>query len=247
MSSYPRTLAIVLSVGVLFGCNKPDESADSAKSSEISTDEQKFGYTLGVNIGGSLKPVSKYVDYAQLKQGIDDVIGDAELAMTEEERNQIQQIMSEKIQADQHAERDQAAAKAKEDGEKFLAENAKRDGVTTTESGLQYEVLTAGNEDGKSPTAEDEVTVHYQGTLADGTVFDSSYERGQPVTFPLGEVIPGWTEGVQLMKEGAKFKFVLPPDLGYGETGAGVRIPPNSVLIFEVELISVGAPPAASE
>ena len=121
--------------------------------------------------------------------------------------------------------------------ENFLAENGKREEVTTTESGLQYEVLEEG--DGAQPTREDQVTVHYKGELLDGTVFDSSYDRGEPATFPLNRVIPGWTEGLQLMQVGAKYRFYIPPELGYGARDTGT-IPPNSTLIFQVELLSIG-------
>lgn len=121
-------------------------------------------------------------------------------------------------------------------GQQYMSENAKREGVKTTESGLQYEVITEG--DGKSPTATDTVLVHYKGTLIDGTEFDSSYKRGEPIEFPLNRVIPGWTEGVQLMKEGAKYRFVIPPNLAYGAQGAG-PIGPNETLVFEVELLKV--------
>lgn len=134
----------------------------------------------------------------------------------------------------EHAKQADEALKA---GETFLADNAKREGIKVTDSGLQYEVLTEGT--GDKPSAADRVTVHYTGTLINGEVFDSSVERGQPVTFPLGNVIPGWTEGVQLMSPGAKYKFYIPAKLGYGERGAGGKIGPNQTLIFEVELISI--------
>ena len=126
---------------------------------------------------------------------------------------------------------------AKEAGEKFLAENGKKDGIITTKSGLQYQVLREGN--GKAPKATDQVECHYEGTLIDGTKFDSSYDRGQTATFPLNQVIAGWTEGLQLMTEGAKFRFFIPYQLGYGERGAGASIPPFSALIFDVELVAV--------
>ena len=127
-----------------------------------------------------------------------------------------------------------------ETAEKFLADNGKKDGVTTTESGLQYEVITAGEADGASPDATDKVEVHYQGTLLDGTEFDSSYARGETIEFPLNRVIAGWTEGVQLMSEGDKYRFFIHPELGYGESGTpGGPIGPNEALVFEVELISV--------
>jgi len=133
---------------------------------------------------------------------------------------------------------DEKAAKAPASPASPAAATAKETGkVTTTASGLQYEVLTEGS--GPKPSATDNVTVHYKGTLTDGTVFDSSYDRGQPATFPLNRVIPGWTEGVQLMSEGSKYKLTIPPNLGYGAAGAGGKIPPNSTLIFEVELIKI--------
>ena len=137
----------------------------------------------------------------------------------------------------QKAEAAEKGKAAKQDGEKFLAENGKKEGVITTASGLQYQVLREGN--GQSPKATDTVECHYEGTLIDGTKFDSSYDRGQTATFPLNQVIAGWTEGLQLMKEGGKYRFFIPYELGYGERGAGASIPPFSTLVFDVELVSV--------
>ena len=131
-----------------------------------------------------------------------------------------------------------AASKVKKEGQAFLAENAKKQGIVTTESGLQYQVLREGK--GAKPGPTDEVTVHYKGTLINGKEFDSSYGRGEPATFPLNRVISGWTEGVQLMKVGAKYRFFIPSEMGYGERGAPPHIPPDSVLIFEVELLRIG-------
>jgi len=131
-----------------------------------------------------------------------------------------------------------AASKVKKEGQTFLAENAKKQGIVTTGSGLQYQVLREGK--GAKPGPTDEVTVHYKGTLINGTEFDSSYSRGEPATFPLNRVISGWTEGVQLMKVGAKYRFFIPSEMGYGERGAPPNIPPDSVLIFDVELLRIG-------
>ena len=177
------------------------------------------------------------IDIDALKAGLDDAFEGRELKLDDVAREEIKNSAAERIQASQAKAVGERAKVAKEAGEKFLAENAKRDGVTETDSGLQYEVLTPA--EGDKPSAEDRVTVHYRGTLIDGTEFDSSYSRGEPVTFPLGNVIAGWTEGVQLMSPGAKYKFVIPASLAYGERGAGNRIGPNETLVFEVELLSI--------
>jgi len=237
-----RVLAISACAALFVACapKEGDQSAASGDKTELTTDQQKFGYAVGVNLGQSLEQVRDEVDIAALKRGLDDAMSGGELAMTDEEREAIHKTVAERVQTKAKADREKQAADATEKGKAFLAENAKKEGVTTTASGLQYEVLTPG--EGESPTADDMVTVNYRGTLIDGTEFDSSYSRGEPVTFPLGGVIPGWTEGVQLMKPGAKFKFVIPPELAYGERGAGASIGPNETLIFEVELISVGEP-----
>ena len=156
--------------------------------------------------------------------------------MTEEEIGTALQEFQTEMITKMMEERTKKAAENKEAGDKFLAENKTKEGVKTTESGLQYIVEKEG--EGDSPAAEDTVEVHYRGTLLDGTEFDSSYKRNEPAKFPLNRVIKGWTEGVQLMKKGAKYKFFIPSELAYGEGGAGEQIGPNSTLIFEVELIS---------
>lgn len=235
-----RLLAVCACAGLLFACAK---KPDAPKTTELSTDAQKFGYAIGIDLGNSLKPVAAHVDVASLKQGLDDVTSGATPKLDDAAREAIKTTVSQKMQEEQVKQREEASKKAVEEGTKFLAENGKRPEVKTTASGLQYEVLKEG--EGASPKATDEVTVHYKGTLINGEEFDSSIARGQPVTFPLGNVIPGWTEGVQLMKPGSKYKFYIPSALGYGERGAGAKIGPNSTLIFEVELISVGAKPAA--
>lgn len=232
-----RLLALCAGASLLFACAKPQESAAPV---ELTTDAQKFGYAIGVDLGNSLKPVVSHVDVAALKQGLDDVSAGATLKLDDNAREEVKNKVSQQMQEEQIRQRDEAAGKAAEEGEKFLAENAKKEGVKTTASGLQYKVLKEG--DGPKPKATDEVTVHYVGTLIDGTEFDSSRARGQPVTFPLGNVIEGWTEGVQLMSKGSTYQFFIPAKLGYGERGAGTKIGPNQTLIFEVELQEVRTP-----
>ncbi len=231
-----RLLAVAACASLLFACAKKEDTA-AAPAGELTTDAQKFGYSIGVDLGRSLQPVKEQVDLASLKAGLDDVYAGTEPKLDDAAREEVKNTVAKKMQEKQLAERAEQAKKSEDEGKKFLEENAKKEGVKTTASGLQYQVITEGS--GKSPTAEDKVTVHYKGTLINGEEFDSSYARGEPVTFPLANVIPGWTEGLQLMKPGAKYKLVIPSALGYGERGAGVKIGPNSTLVFEVELISV--------
>lgn len=234
-----RLTATALTLAVLAACAQQQDDADTAAASAaLDTDARKFGYAIGVDLGKSLQPVKDDVDIAALKAGLDDAFAGTTPKLDDAAREEIKNSVAKKMQERQQAERTEQAAKAQQEGEAFLAENAKREGVKATESGLQYEVITEG--EGKRPTAEDRVTVHYKGTLINGEEFDSSYSRGQPVTFPLSNVIPGWTEGVQLMTPGSKYKFVIPSELAYGERGAGVKIGPNETLVFEVELISIG-------
>ena len=168
---------------------------------------------------------------------ISDLFGGREARLSQAESQDILNKFFTEMEALQQAEAAEKGKAAKADGEKFLAENKKRAGVVTTASGLQYEVLVEG--DGPRPKASDTVRCHYEGTLTDGTVFDSSYMRGQPAEFGLRQVIAGWTEGVQLMKVGAKYKFYIPYNLGYGEHGAGNSIPPYAALVFTVELLAI--------
>ena len=177
-------------------------------------------------------------------QAIKDVLSGQELKVSHKEAQTIVQEYFAKQNEKLQAERAEQGKVHKEAGEKYLAENAKKDGVVTLPSGLQYQVLKEGNGkkpsgNGKKPSAKDTVMCHYEGTLIDGTVFDSSYQRGEPATFPLQQVIAGWTEGLQLMQEGAKYRFFIPYRLGYGAGGAGAQIPPFAALIFDVELIQV--------
>ena len=197
----------------------------------------KISYALGIGIGRQLSQMGAAdLNIDDFAQAIKDVIA-GELKFGDAEAQQIVQEFFAKQEEKQKAEAAEKGKAAKQDGEKFLAENGKKEGVITTASGLQYQVLREGN--GQSPKATDTVECHYEGTLIDGTKFDSSYDRGQTATFPLNQVIAGWTEGLQLMKEGGKYRFFIPYELGYGERGAGASIPPFSTLVFDVELVSV--------
>ncbi|MBF1566571.1 FKBP-type peptidyl-prolyl cis-trans isomerase [Prevotella salivae] len=197
----------------------------------------KISYALGIGIGRQLSQMGAAdLNIDDFAQAIKDVIA-GDLKLGDAEAQQIVQEFFAKQEEKQKAEAAEKGKAAKQDGEKFLAENGKKEGVITTASGLQYQVLREGN--GQSPKATDTVECHYEGTLIDGTKFDSSYDRGQTATFPLNQVIAGWTEGLQLMKEGGKYRFFIPYELGYGERGAGASIPPFSTLVFDVELVSV--------
>ncbi|MBF1535082.1 MAG: FKBP-type peptidyl-prolyl cis-trans isomerase [Prevotella salivae] len=197
----------------------------------------KVSYALGIGIGRQLSQMGAAdLNIDDFTQAIKDVIA-GDLKLGDAEAQQIVQEFFAKQEEKQKAEAAEKGKAAKQDGEKFLAENGKKEGVITTASGLQYQVLREGN--GQSPKATDTVECHYEGTLIDGTKFDSSYDRGQTATFPLNQVIAGWTEGLQLMKEGGKYRFFIPYELGYGERGAGASIPPFSTLVFDVELVSV--------
>lgn len=199
----------------------------------------KLSYALGLNIGQQLKSMGLggKLAAADFGDAVNDVLEGNMSKMDAEEANQLLSKFFSKLEEEQQAAAAEAGKAAKSEGEKFLSENAQKPGVTVTKSGLQYMVLQEGS--GRSPKASDRVRCHYHGTLIDGTVFDSSYQRNQPADFGLNQVISGWTEGLQLMSEGAKYRFFLPYNLAYGEHGAGATIPPYSTLIFDVELIKV--------
>ena len=198
----------------------------------------KLNYALGIGIGSQLAGMgAKELNIDDFAQAIKDVILGSELKVDNAEAQTLVQNFFQEQEAKQQAAAAEAGKAAKAAGEAFLAENGKKEGVVTLPSGLQYQVLEEGN--GKKPSATDQVVCHYEGTLIDGTVFDSSYQRNQPATFGLNQVIAGWTEGVQLMQEGAKYRFFIPYNLAYGERGAGAQIPPFAALVFDVELIEV--------
>lgn len=198
----------------------------------------KVSYALGLGIGRQLAQMgASDLSIEDFAAAIKDVIAGNELKVSNREAQTIVQDYFRKQEEKLNAERAEKGKAAKAEGEKYLAENAKKEGVVTLPSGLQYMVQKEGS--GKKPKATDKVKCHYEGFLIDGTVFDSSVERGEPAVFPLNQVIAGWTEGLQLMQEGAKYRFFIPYILGYGEGGAGASIPPFAALIFDVELIEV--------
>ena len=198
----------------------------------------KVSYALGIGIGHQLANMGgSELNIDDFAQAVKDVLGGKELKIKSAEAQQIVQEFFAKQEEKIQKQRAEAGKMAKEAGEKYLAENAKKDGVVTLPSGLQYQILKEGN--GKKPSAKDQVKCHYEGFLIDGTVFDSSVQRGEPAVFGLQQVIAGWTEGLQLMQEGAKYRFFIPYRLAYGEGGAGSSIPPYAALIFDVELIQV--------
>lgn len=198
----------------------------------------KVSYALGLGIGRQLAQMgASEMNIDDLAAAIKDVIAGNDLKISNREAQTIVEEFFRKQEEKLNAEKAEKGKVAKEEGEKYLAENAKKEGIVVLPSGLQYTVIKEGN--GKKPKATDKVKCHYEGFLTDGTVFDSSVQRGEPAVFPLNQVIAGWTEGLQLMQEGAKYRFFIPYLLGYGAGGAGNSIPPYAALIFDVELIEV--------
>ena len=241
-------VAICVSLLALAGCKesgKPEDAAKTDGAAAITTDAQRMGYSLGASMGRQFRDDKLQVDADALARGVREGFTADTLAMTDEEvragMQQLQKTHTERMQAEQKA----AADKNLAEGQAFLKEIATKEGVVTTESGLQYKIVTAG--DGPKPSADDVVKVHYRGTLIDGTEFDSSYKRGEPVTFPVKGVIPGWVEALQLMPVGSKWEVYIPSELAYGPGGAGGQIGPNSTLKFEVELLSIEPKQEAAE
>ena len=237
-----RTFSTVVlaSTLILTGCNDTTTATDTSSPVALDTDYKKLSYGLGLNIGGGIAQQSvPELDIDAVVAGIRESIGGQEPRLTQDELTAV-------ISRVQQAEADKQQLLATDNlrmGEAFLKENGVREGIVTTESGLQYEILQAG--EGDSPSAESIVNTHYHGTLIDGSVFDSSVERGEPIEFAVNQVIPGWTEALQLMKPGSKWRLYVPANLAYGEYTPGPDIPPQSALIFEVELLSFKVPAAA--
>ncbi|MDX8402330.1 MAG: FKBP-type peptidyl-prolyl cis-trans isomerase [Mariprofundaceae bacterium] len=229
----------LVAAGLMAGCQgeKGAENKGATGEIDLSGDEAKLGYAIGLDVGKSLKTLGASIDMAAFKAAVDDRMAGREPRIPEAEAAKIKQAFFMKRAQKQMQERKAQGEKNKAASEQFLAGNAKKEGVKVTASGLQYKVLKMG--DGPKPKPTDRVTVNYEGRLIDGTVFDSSYKRGQPATFPLNGVIKGWTEALQLMPVGSKFRIWLPPELAYGEQGAGSRIGPNQALVFDVELLGI--------
>ncbi len=223
------TLCMALAVSPVSGGEK----------AELKTQKDKVSYAIGVDMGNSLKRNSIDVDPEMLVKGMRDALSGGKTLMSEQEVRETLTAFQKEYQTKQQEKMKALAEKNKKEGDAFLAENKKKGGVKTLPSGLQYKVIKEGK--GASPKETDMVTVNYRGTLIDGTEFDSSYKRNEPATFPVNGVIKGWTEALQLMKEGSKWQLFIPANLAYGERGAGGVIGPNATLIFEVELMKIGA------
>lgn len=236
-------LASVLTLAIS-GCDKisniVNKDGDSAtEKSEavpsLGSQQQKISYIMGMNIGSQFKTDDFTLDLVAFNQGITDALSAAEPRLSDEEAAATIEAFQQEQTAKQEEVRKGQEGKNTQEGAAYLAENAKKEGVTVLPSGLQYRVITDGS--GPIPTADNTVEVNYRGTLIDGTEFDSSYKRGVPAQFGVTQVIPGWVEALQLMKEGSKWELVVPPELAYGPGGAGGLIGPNQTLIFEVELL----------
>lgn len=238
-----KALAATLASALVAGSALAADPAPADKPA-VQIDKQKVSIMVGMDMGRSLQQIKDDIDVKVLEQAMEATLRGESTGLSEEEALQVRQAFMQQMQAKRVAEQKAAAEKNKKEGEAFLAANKGKKGVKTTASGLQYLAEKEGT--GPRPKATDTVKVHYRGTRIDGEEFDSSYSRGQPATFPLNGVIKGWSEGLQLMPVGSKYKLFVPADLAYGESGPG-QIGPNATLIFEVELLGIETPDAAGE
>lgn len=231
-------ISIVISAAMLLVLSACNENQGNLKlATDVpQTEQQKRSYALGQNMAGGLRSAGVEYESEYLFAGFSDAMLDKQL-MTDEEIQTALITMQQEIQQKQMEAQVKLMEEKSVTAKAYLESNATLEGVATTDSGLQYKVITEGS--GAKPVAEDTVTVHYEGKLIDGTVFDSSIQRGEPATFPLSGVIAGWTEGLQLMSVGSKWQFTIPPELAYGQRGAGGAIGPNEVLVFDVELLGI--------
>jgi FKBP-type peptidyl-prolyl cis-trans isomerase FklB len=220
-------------------------AAGGANDSPLKTQKDKVSYAIGMNVGSNLHRQSVDVDPKVLQQGLEDALAGGKTLLSEDEARATLTQLQGDMRQKQAAKMQQAGEANKKEGDAFLAANKTKEGVVTLASGLQYKIISTGK--GPKPTASDSVVCNYRGTLIDGKEFDSSYKRGQPATFPVGGVIKGWTEALQLMPVGSKWQLFVPPDLAYAERGSGPDIGPNATLIFEVELISIQSKDQAPE
>ncbi len=209
------------------------QAGDAALQSE----DQKASYGIGLQMGGQLIPAGSHLDIDAFMAGVRDAVAERDPRVPEEEIQVALQALNEAVREEETQRRTTESEANTAEGAAFLAENASKEGVMVTESGLQYEIIRQG--EGPSPTPEDQVSIHYKGTLIDGTQFDSSYDRGEPAVFGVSGVIAGFSEGLQLMTVGSHYRFFIPSDIGYGPNGSGRAIGPNATLIFEVELLDI--------
>lgn len=235
LKTAPKLIAGIGLATLLSACN-PQATANN-EPVKLDTQTNKASYSIGIQMGSQMSRIKDLVNQDAIMMGFKDSISGTEPQLTMEEMQTVMQEFQKSVMEKQQAEQTAMAATNGAAGEKFLAENKTKEGVKTTASGLQYKVITAGT--GATPKATDTVVTHYSGTLIDGKVFDSSYKRNAPATFPVNGVIKGWTEALQLMKTGAKWQLFIPANLAYGERGAGENIGPNQVLIFEIELLEI--------
>jgi FKBP-type peptidyl-prolyl cis-trans isomerase FklB len=222
---------LVLALSLLSGGSFAEEAPG------LGDENQKLSYSVGYQVGGDFRRQGMRIDPELVVKGVLDALADTEPLMAPAEMQRTLTELKQQAATTEKRQREERARKNLAEGHAFLAENGKKNGVRTLPSGLQYQVVSEG--EGDSPAATDTVTIQYRGTLIDGTEFDSSYGRGQPASFPLDRVIRGWSEGLRLMRPGAKYRFYIPPELAYGEDGAGTGIGPNATLLFEVELLSI--------